>query len=320
MTNFKCRVCDNSLDNKEYIITEMMFGTREQFKYVQCALCSCLQIAEIPSDMQPYYPPQSYYSYRPAEIKKSLKSKIGLLIRKRIMDYHIDKFNILGFLATQFSRYKNQLEWIKQLKGLKYSSEILDIGCGSGSLLIQLNELGFSKLTGIDPFIDGDINYKTGVQILKKNISELDKKFDVIMLHHAFEHMDNPNETFNLFYKFLKPDGRLLIRIPLADSFCWRKYGVSWFQIDAPRHFFIHTVRSISFLAKHHGFDISSIEYDSTERQFYGSEKYIRDKALFENVNFKAKMLNEWKKQADWLNKINDGDQACFVLFKSKND
>jgi len=320
MKNFQCRVCSNTKGNRDYIVEEMMFGLREKFNYAQCSICGCLQIVEIPSDMVPFYPPETYYSFQYAQTKSSIKSKFGLLIRKKVMAYYIDKFNMFGYLLIQFSRFRDQFKWVKQLEELKYSSDILDVGCGAGLLLLELNKLGFNKLTGIDPFIDKDVYHPCGVQVLKKSIHELDKQFDVIMLNHSFEHMDNPHETFDQFYKFLKPDGRLLIRIPVVDSFCWRKYGVSWFQLDAPRHFFLHTVKSISILAKDHGFDISSIEYDSNASQFYGSEKYIRDKTLFENVFFSPNKLKDWNKQADWLNRINDGDQASFVLFKIKNN
>jgi 2-polyprenyl-3-methyl-5-hydroxy-6-metoxy-1,4-benzoquinol methylase len=74
------------------------------------------------------------------------------------------------------------------------------------------------------------------------------------MLHHSFEHMDNPCGVLKQIDKLLNPDGELLIRIPVSDSFAWRKYGVDWFQLDAPRHFFLHTTKSIALLAKNSGF------------------------------------------------------------------
>lgn len=318
MDNFLCRICNNTLGNRSYIASEMMFGSRDQFTYFQCSKCGCLQIAEIPLDMKSYYPLDNYYSYQFSQSKKSIKSRVGVLIKKKVMAYYIGQFNLLGCLAIQFYRYRKEYKWITQLTGLRKSSDILDVGCGAGLLLLDLNRLGFNKLTGIDPFIDKNIYYQCGVQILKNNIYALDKQYDLVMLNHSFEHMDNPHSTFEQLYKLLKPDGRLLIRIPVVDSFSWRKYGVSWYQLDAPRHFFLHTVRSMSILSKNHGFDILSIEYDSNESQFYCSEKYIRDKSLFDKVFFKPKLLNKWKKYAELLNSINDGDQASFIFFKKQ--
>src|SRR5579859_4294954 len=53
----RCRICGNEEDNTPYHAREMMLGLRHTFDYFQCAACNCLQIAEFPADMTPYYPP-----------------------------------------------------------------------------------------------------------------------------------------------------------------------------------------------------------------------------------------------------------------------
>jgi len=138
----------------------------------------------------------------------------------------------------------------------------------------------------------------------------------LIMMHHSFEHMANPYEVLNHLSTLLKPSGFLLIRIPMADSFAYRKYGVNWYQLDAPRHFFLYTVKSMSLLAKQCGFEIDRIEYDSTEYQFINSEKYCRDISLHEDYIVSSEYIKECRKSAHWLNKMKDGDQACFILRK----
>jgi 2-polyprenyl-3-methyl-5-hydroxy-6-metoxy-1,4-benzoquinol methylase len=210
--------------------------------------------------------------------------------------------------------------WLKTVRISTKTVEILDVGCGNGRLLQKMNTVGFKNLIGIDPFIETDILYQSGVKIIKTDVCGLlnsnYKTFELIMLHHSFEHMNNPRETLDQLYKLLNPDGQLLIRIPVSDSFAWRKYGVNWFQLDAPRHFFLHTTKSIALLAKDCGFMLEQIIYDSKDDQFLNSEKYCRDITLFANIKAPVSYYRKYKKQAVYLNKMNDGDQACFVLKK----
>ena len=140
------------------------------------------------------------------------------------------------------------------------------------------------------------------------------------MMHHSFEHMNNPHKVFDKLSELLNDDGLLLIRIPLADSYAWRKYGTCWFQMDVPRHFYLHSVKSLNYLIEKYGFHIEKIEYDSTWQQFYFSESYLRNISLNENFNeFSLKNKRVFQKQAQILNKMMDGDQACFYIRKNNN-
>jgi len=318
MENIKCRICNNVNNNSNYIAEEMMFGLHEKFVYVKCSYCGCLQISDEPLDMGPFYAVEKYYSLKLSQIDNSIKSKLAAIIREKIIAYRLGKFNIIGILVyIFFHRYEKRYKWLNLLNELKRASNILDVGCGLGSLLLDFNKLGFKNLTGIDPFIKNDISYSCGVRILKKNIFDLDNQYDFIMLNHSFEHMDHPHSTFEQLNKLLKSDGRLLIRIPVVDSFCWRKYGVWWYQLDAPRHHYLYTVRSMAILAKNHNFEIVKIEYDSNEDQFINSEKYLRNISLFEKAFFSSIQIFNWKNKAKRLNRIYDGDQACFILKKT---
>ncbi|HVW15542.1 MAG TPA: class I SAM-dependent methyltransferase [Mucilaginibacter sp.] len=321
MKDFRCSVCDNNIGNTMHIAREMMLGLREQFLYFQCSQCGCLQIAEAPQNMQPYYPADNYYSFRLTTPKQNFKSKLALFLRKFFLKFYLKKNNALSSCAVRFLLRNKEYKWITQLKGLKLSSDILDIGSGIGLLLLELKKNGFEKLTGIDPYVEKDIHHQEDVTIFKKNIDDINKRYDLVMLNHVFEHLPNPGRTFEQLYKLLKPGGWLLIRVPVADCFCWRKYGVSWYQLDAPRHFFLHTIKSMSILAGNNGLSLLSVRYDSDERQFLNSEKYIRNKTLFEDITFDAQLRKKWEKHAKWLNSVNDGDQACLIFSKiSKSD
>ncbi len=311
-----CKVCENSKNNRQFIAQEFQLGLMDEFEYFECSICGCVQIKEIPEDMDRYYP-QDYYSFN--AIKPSDSSFIkNILFRvsKFGMYCKINNNNFLAnFIGNKIYPYH---PWIA--KGLiDYNSSILDVGCGDGNLLCKLNKFGFKDLTGVDPFISETINYNNGLVIYKKTIYELTDQYDFIMLHHSYEHMDNPIGVLKQIYQLLKPGASVLIRIPLAGSYSWRKYGRYWVQLDAPRHFFLHTVKSIAILAEKTNLTLNNIKFDSAYTQFTGSEKYLRNISNKSNEEIFTKTeIKNFKQLANYLNGINDGDSACFYLKKDK--
>lgn len=198
------------------------------------------------------------------------------------------------------------------------------LAAGGGELLLKLNDIGFKKLLGIDPYLEDDIIYDDNLRILKKDLSQIDNlKFDLVMFHHVFEHLNNPHETFRILKRIVRKYGKVLIRIPVLDSYAWENYKTDWVQLDPPRHYFIHTTKSIRFLASTYGFKVYKIIYDSTSFQFWGSEQYKRQislmssKSYFVNHSksiFSKNEIKQFEKLSEQLNKNQKGDMACFFL------
>jgi SAM-dependent methyltransferase len=320
MKENSCGSCGNSVNNSLYRPKEMMFGLGDEFEYFKCSNCGCLQISEVPQNLQKFYP-TDYYSYSNLSkdhyysriLRTGIYEKLKGIIRKRIVLHRLGQKNRLGRLL---SPYYKPYYWI--IEGLfRIDSKILDIGCGNGNLLLELSKLGCNNLNGLDPFIEDDIHYPNGVKILKKEILELDEKYDFIMLNHSFEHLDNPKIILQKIYACLNPKSFVLIGIPVVSSYAFRKYGIHWVQLDAPRHFFLHTPNSITRLAEDTGFKLVKTLYDSTALQFVGSEGYLRN-IPFKDVYhaFSGKQVKVFEKEAKRLNRIQDGDSACFYLYK----
>ncbi len=290
-----------------------MFGFRDLFIYFQCSQCGCLQISEVPANMDKYYPAH-YYSLSPKP-RRFLNNPVVKSLR-RFKDYHtVFNRGIFGRLVSSLSPNKKMTALSRT--NMTAKSKVLDVGCGDGWRLNILREIGFETILGIDPYIPADITYGNGVTVRKKSIHDVTGEWDVIMYHHSFEHVPDPHEQLQKAAKLLSPGGCCLLRLPTVSSSAWEHYRENWFQLDAPRHFFLHSIGSITLLAEKAGLSLQDVVFDSTADQFQGSELYKRDiPFIAQNNNYSKSQVREWKDLAKKLNKEKRGDQAAFYLIK----
>jgi SAM-dependent methyltransferase len=313
-----CRICSSKTNNQILKVREMYFGTREVFEYLECSNCGCLQLLDPPKDYSSHYP-KDYFTFQ-----QKHEGKI-----KSILNRYRDKAAMgeKSFLGNILYKKFGEPTYVSRFKiaDVRLNDSILDVGCGKGILLHKMKESGFNNVIGIDPFIDETISYPNGLKILKKNFNELDKKFDFIMFNHSFEHMENPLEVMRQSYRLLNKNKFLLLRIPVADSYAFKHYRENWCSLDAPRHLFLHTKKSIELLAKQSGFEIRKVNYDSRSWQLWGSEQYSINISLMDErsyyINpkkskFTQNQIDEFEKQVVELNKNGEGDQAEFYLQK----
>lgn len=296
-----------------------MFGFRDEFLYFQCVRCECLQIAEIPENISKYYP-GNYYSHTQDDTPKF--SGISGKLRRLSIAALVFNRNIFDKLIQQFYA-PISLRALRDL-GVNRDMSILDVGSGSGhKFLYPLAELNFKKIAGCDPFIEKDITYRNGLKIYRSDIFSVEGKWDIITYHHVFEHVTDPLQNLIKARELLTDKGICILRIPTVSSFAWEHYKEYWFQIDAPRHYFLHSIKSVQHLAALAGMDLFKMEFDSTYKQFADSERYLLNESLKTPrkkgmINFFKRKVNKirYKRMADKMNKMQKGDQAVFFLKK----
>jgi SAM-dependent methyltransferase len=315
MTNdidFKCRICGNTENNEPYFVREKMFGSNEIFTYFKCSTCGCMQIENEHLDLCKYYEHYSSFEdiYQPNKVKDFLL--------KHYFKYKLGKFTISGFILYLLLKNHNQPWLLKQY--FNFNAHILDIGSGAGRLLHLMHKRGFNYVTGLDPFNKETIVYDNNLIIDNCSLYEIKGQYDIIMMHHSLEHMPDPHKIMQRLQTLLKDNGTLLIRIPVIDSFAWRKYGVEWVQMDAPRHLYLYTVKSLMLLCNQYGFYLDKVVYDSTAYQFSNSEKYVHGISFVDKKEIvSAKEKRRFNKFAKQLNERRDGDQANFYFKKIIN-
>jgi 2-polyprenyl-3-methyl-5-hydroxy-6-metoxy-1,4-benzoquinol methylase len=310
-----CKICSNCKGNKIYLTKEMLYGSKENFNYMKCSKCGCLQNLDIPKDLSRFYP-SKYYSFRHENILKTF-------LRTQWAKYSYNKRNIIGWLIFLVIGEYTEITYLKKLN-LTFNASILDVGCGMAHTLLTLSKMGFKNLTGIDPFINNSWKKKS-INIYKKHITELESKFDLIILNWSFEHMNNQAEVLINCYRLLDKNGSIILRIPIIDSYAWKEFGINWFNLDPPRHLYIHSYKSLNIILKNAGLYIVNIYHEAKWLSLFHSDCYKKEISYIETLLFKNKLkilFNKfknykiYKNKIKYINKNKESDLVCFIIKK----
>lgn len=147
-------------------------------------------------------------------------------------------------------------------KQLAPGARILDVGCGNGGFLVQMQRRGFA-VEGTEWTADAAarVPHDSTFPIHVGDLIDLDLRpasFDAITLWHVFEHVRRPRETLAKIRTLLRPGGVLLMSMPNAESAQARRFRAHWFHHDPPRHVFGFGPHSITRLLDDTGFRIAA--------------------------------------------------------------
>ena len=332
----ECRICDFAGMHDSHIIREMMFGTREYFRYIHCPNCGCLQIKDVPLDLSRHYPPNYYAQGASADMPVKERATAAQrwinrqVVRPAIFQsgYRISSLLRSGRALPQpFFRARPEIINRARLSGFR--ARILDVGCGEAAeWLNDLREVGFTALWGVDPYLKSD-GETDGIHLVKDDLCAFAERargtFELIAFNHSLEHILDQRQVLAAAGNLLTPGGTCVVRIPMLPCLAWEVYGVDWVELDAPRHLYIHSRRSIELVAQQAGLTLRHVSFDTSGFELFGSEQYKLDIPLTDprsawmgsgSAIFSMEQLEEFDRRAGEANR--DGTAGRAVLEFSK--
>jgi SAM-dependent methyltransferase len=295
----------------------MTTGTHESLAYFICSGCGALQIEEPVDDVSSFYDNDTYSSFRDVDVGP---------IRKRLATIR-NRFALTGgggWVGRLLNRKYplTRAHYVLARYADRMDLNILDIGCGNGKFLELLSGVGFTRLTGIDPFIAHDVE-GPHYSIQKRYLSQVTAHYDIIWLHHSFEHVKDPHRDLADIRERLTQRGVCLITVPILGC-VFEEFGADSYIIQAPHHNFLFTVKSMGILSAK-----ASLVMEAHHQDAFGISNWLKLSALWRRNISCAEMrgdMNGYLSASD-LTRFNGierellsaglGDNVTFVLRKS---
>lgn len=208
------------------------------------------------------------------EAKPLLDTKLGFC--EECGFYHVDPYPPEDYLIDFYTSYEmptpqqNLSETARLLaKNLDKTSKVIDVGCGDGSFLLEMNKLGFENVVGLDqsPGIERAMKLGFG-EFYRKNLweflAESEKSggtdADAIVMVNVLEHVAEPIDLLDRFYNIMPKNSLLTIAVPndfspLQNAFLKVKGHLPWF-VHVPDHLNYFDFETLKHTLSNSGFGV----------------------------------------------------------------
>jgi len=269
----KCPLC-NSIGLFSFKGRDLLYNKPDIYRYMQCEHCAAVYQEPMPTfdEIVRYYPDDYDVYTKIPPLKHFSFSKLGVLHYK----YNYTHFNVpllfrlLSPVISAF-KYRDTIRFIPNGKGL-------DIGCGNGKFIRDMNSIGW-QFEGVEfnP-IAVDICRKAGLKVYHGDLHTAafkDNSFDLISARQVIEHIPDPANFMNEIARILKSGGRLVLKTPNSKALGRRWFGILWFADEIPRHLVLFYPANLNMLAERFGLRKTTVKTFTRPRIILKSLDYL---------------------------------------------
>lgn len=233
----------------------------------QCDTCACIYLNPRPDAESLPKAYQNYYTHAKATDEQELRD--NSLLTRLINGYLNHRFSMKRSNANRFGAWLFRLIPPLRMMLDLYSrhvpkhlcnpdTQLLDVGCGNGSYLLKVQEMGIIPYgqeidpTSQDNFQAAGLNVHIG-DLHSTNYA--DESFDYITLNHVIEHVQDPQELLLTLKSILKEGGTLWLNLPNASALGIKVFSKAWKGFHPPFHLLIPSQPMLKSWLEQAGFE-----------------------------------------------------------------
>jgi SAM-dependent methyltransferase len=161
-----------------------------------------------------------------------------------------------------FQRYlmrvaHRRMEIIERATG-KATGSLLDVGCGSGEVLLAARERGW-RTSGVEPERTGaEMAQGRGLDVRIAPLEESglpERSYDVVSAFHVLEHIAHGLPFLEQLMRWARPGGHLVIEVPNWRSVQRRRLREHWSGLRPLEHIVHHTPQTLDRLMRSAGLE-----------------------------------------------------------------
>lgn len=223
----KCFICDWSFHHY-WTWKDFWYKTTDRdFNIIKCSKCWLEQIYPLPcSQEQSNFYPKNYYSYTLSNPSQKRRVRVS-----KIYEY------IFSFFESSYWNINSYRNW-------KWKN-FLEIGCWDWFLLRTMEKYGWHS-----EWFEIWEKWKKWNIYFWKSICDLDfnKKYDLILLKHVFEHVDDPIWYLKKISDILSDDWKCILIWPVINNISSNIFWIYAAEREIPRHLFNYNNKNLSIL------------------------------------------------------------------------